>query len=113
MAWDKSISRKLGLSRNTVRKFILSGATEHTYQRTIQPQPLLDEYVSQLEKLLDEDWERPGKRKITARRLFELLRTEGYAGSYDCVQRFTKKWRRGKGKQSSGAFVPLKFPPRS
>ncbi|SDP34802.1 hypothetical protein SAMN05660330_04346, partial [Desulforhopalus singaporensis] len=53
----KTISRKLGLSRNTVRKVIRSGATEHTYERKLQPQPQLGEYVSQLEELLEADWE--------------------------------------------------------
>jgi transposase len=107
----KAISRKLGLSRNTVRKVIRSGATEHIYERKRQPQPQLGEYVPHLEKLLEEDWERPQKRKITACRLFELLQKAGYGGSYDSVQRFTRKWRIGKGKQTSGAFIPLSFSP--
>ncbi|MDO9042942.1 MAG: IS21 family transposase, partial [Desulfocapsaceae bacterium] len=33
----KEISRKLSLSRNTVRKVIRSGTTSHQYQRDIQP----------------------------------------------------------------------------
>ncbi len=33
----KAISRRLNLSRNTVRKVIRSGATEHRYEREHQP----------------------------------------------------------------------------
>jgi len=35
----KQICRELRVSRNTVRKVIRSGATELTYERTIQPLP--------------------------------------------------------------------------
>ena len=40
----KEISRLLRLSRNTVRKVIRSGATEHRYQRTVQVHPCLGEH---------------------------------------------------------------------
>ena len=35
----KQICRELRVSRNTVRKVIRSGATEFTYERSVQPQP--------------------------------------------------------------------------
>lgn len=76
----KTISRKLGISKNTVRKVIRSEATEHFYERTVQPQPQLGEHVPILKELLEEDWKRPRKRRLTARRLFELLQAEGYSG---------------------------------
>ena len=56
----KEVSRLLRLSRNTVR----SGATEHQYQRTVQPMPRLGEYQSRLGALLEEDWARPKKRRL-------------------------------------------------
>lgn len=107
----KAISRQLGISKNTVRKVIRSGATEHSYNREIQPQPQLGLYVPHLEELLEADWKRPRKRRLTARRLFELLQTEGYSGGYDSVQRFTKSWRATKGKGPSGGYIPLIFAP--
>jgi transposase len=107
----KTISRKLGVSRNTVRKVVRSNATEHVYTRTTQPQPQLGEYVAQMEALLEESSEQPRKQRLTARRLFELLQSEGYQGSYDSVQRFTKKWKARQGKAISGAFIPLSFSP--
>ena len=58
----KEISRKHGISRNTVRKVIRSGATEHCYRQTNQPLPRLGNYVDRLEELLEEDWSRPRKR---------------------------------------------------
>lgn len=107
----KAISRKLGISRNTVRKVIRSGATEHSYKRTSQPQPRLGDYVDRIEELLEEDWRRPRKRRLTARRLHELLQAEGYSGSYDSIQRFAKSWRAKKGKNPTGGYIPLSFSP--
>jgi len=107
----KTISRKLGISRNTVRKVVRSGATEHSYKRTCQPQPQLGSYIERLEELLEEDSKRPRKRRLTARRLHELLQTEGYAGGYDSIQRFTKAWRAQKGKNPTGGYIPLSFAP--
>ena len=87
----KEISRLLRLSRNTVRKVIRSGATEHRYQRTVQVQPRLGEHRIRMEALLEVDWARPKKRRLTSRRLMELLHEEGYCGGYDSIQRFVKK----------------------
>ncbi len=89
----KEICRKLGLARNTVRKVIRSEATAHTYEREQQPMPRLGEHVKRLEMLLEEDWQRPKKRRFTARWLFEVLQEEGYIGGYDSIQRYVKKWR--------------------
>ena len=62
----KEIGRLLQLSRNTVRKVIRSGATEHRYQRDIQPMPRLGAYLTRLAALLEEDWQRPKKRRLTS-----------------------------------------------
>lgn len=107
----KEISRKLGLARNTVRKVIRSEATAHSYARDQQPLPRLGKHVERLEALLEEDWQRPKKRRFTARRLLEVLQGEGYDGGYDSIQRYVKKWRVKQGKVSKSAFIPLSFNP--
>jgi len=73
--------------------------------------PRLGDYLSKVEELLEQDLNRPRKRRLTARRLFELVQQEGYAGSYDSIQRFAKKWREKKGKVSVSTFIPLQFAP--
>jgi len=101
----------LRLSRNTVRKVIRSGATTHQYKRRHQPLPQLGDFVPRLKELLEEDWKRPKKRRLTARRLFELLQAEDYKGSYDSIQRFTKTWREKKGRTVRSGYIPLSFAP--
>jgi transposase len=107
----KKISKNLNLSRNTVRKVIRSGKTKHEYLRSKQPQPRLGPYFGILDEYLIKDWKKPKKRRITARRLYELLSEQGYEGAYDSVQRYVRKWRQEKSKIVSGVFVPLHFPP--
>ena len=49
----RSVARNLGLSRNTVRKVVRGGATEHRCDRgEMQPYPKLDGFIGELEDLL-------------------------------------------------------------
>ena len=107
----KEISRELRLSRNTVRKVIRSGATEHSYSREIQCYPKLGFYLERLDKLLEDNQKRSKKRRLRVRRLFEILSGEGYIGSYDSVQRYAKKWLFAYRPSAGQVFIPLEFPP--
>jgi len=102
------IARRLNLSRNTVRKY-LKQSDPPRYQRKQQPKPRLGAYEAQLRVWLEQDSQRPRKQRRTARRLFEDLQAEGYAGAYDSVQRFVKRWKQAKPALPQ-AFVPLVFP---
>jgi transposase len=107
----KQISRDLNVSRNTVRKVIRSGNTKHEYSRKSQPLPKLGPYLEYLDEQLEQDWQRPKKKKFTAMRLYDFLRDQGYEGSYDSVQRYVQRWRLEKGKIKTDTFIPLYFPP--
>ena len=107
----KQIVRELLISRNTVRKVLRSGATEHHYERDRQAVPKLGPYTDRLDELLEEDALRPRNRRMTAQRLHELLQEEGYQGAYDSVQRYVKRWRQQHGRTSGQVFIPLTFAP--
>ena len=77
----KKISRDLNISRNTVRKVIRSGKTKHEYSRKQQPLPKLGAHLDFLENYLQKDWKQPKKRRITAKRLHELLCEQGLCHS--------------------------------
>lgn len=106
-----SIARALNLSRPTVRKHLRT-TTPPVYQRQHQPLPKLGEFQSLLEQWLAVEACLSKAQRRTARRLFEGLQAEGYAGAYDSVQRFVKQWKAGKKSPSvKEAFVPLVFAP--
>jgi transposase len=107
----KQISRDLNISRNTVRKVIRSQVTEHRYEREDQQYPRLRSFTKRLDELLEENLNRPKRRRMTAQRMFEILQGEGYKGAYDSVQRYAKKWREERGREPEQCYIPLRFEP--
>src|SRR5579863_1784000 len=81
----RQIVRELRISRQTVRKAVRGSSTEFRYERQVQPQPRLGAFVARLDAMLEANSKRPARERLTARRLFELLRAEGYEGAYDSV----------------------------
>jgi transposase len=106
----RQIVRELRVSRQTVRKAVRGSSTEFRYERQVQPQPRLGAFVARLDAMLEANSKRPTRERLTARRLFELLRAEGYEGAYDSVQRHVREWRRQRSQQGP-VFIPLWFAP--
>lgn len=107
----KQIARELNISRNTVRKVIRSNVTEHRYAREEQPVPKLGAYTARLDELLASNIKRSKGRRYTARRLYEILQSDGYQGAYDSVQRYVKKWLEDQGRTPAQCYIPLRFDP--
>jgi transposase len=98
----KAITRELKISKNTVRKIIRSDATKFTLTKYTKNKPVLDEYLSLLNQLLEENTKEPLRRRMTSRKLYEQLKESGYQGSYESVNLVVRKFRRAnesKGKQ--------------
>jgi transposase len=106
----REISRSLKVSRKVVRKAIRSPAVAFAYIRHRQVQPQLGSFVERLDQLLEENVKQSARERLTARRLHELLRDDGYTGAYDSVQRHVRDWRRNHGK-TDAVFIPLWFAP--
>ena len=83
-----SIASSLGISRTTVRKH-LDTLEDPAYRRLNRLAPKLGPYKEKLTEFLEENAKLPKKQRRTAKRLFDALQEEGYAGAYDSVQRFT------------------------
>jgi len=107
----KAISRELGISRNTVRRVLRSGATSFSYERSTQPRPKLDGWAERLEELLAANEKLSRRERLDLIRIFEALQGEGFQGSYDAVRRYARARERKRGTGSSDAYVPLSFAP--
>ena len=107
----KEIVRELKVSRNTVRKVLRSGATSFEYMRVVQPRPKLGLWHADLDRMLSGNETKPARERLTLIRVFEELRGLGYAGSYDAVRRYAKRWRVERGAATAEAYVPLSFAP--
>jgi transposase len=107
----KAICRDLGVSRKVVRKVIRSDATEFRYEREAQPLPKIGPWSDKLDELLLANEGKASRERLTLIRLFEELRGGGYAGGYDAVRRYARRWSKERGVTTAAAYVPLSFAP--
>lgn len=107
----RRIAEDLRVSRQTVRKAIAAAGADPRYCRKAQPLPRLGPFVDRLEALLTANARASRRDRLTWRRMFELLEGEGYAGGYDSVRRFARRWADCQAALPAAVFVPLWFAP--
>ena len=76
------IARRLGASRNTIKKYLKSEVTRPRYKKREKRYPVIGPWASRLALLLAQDQAKSARERRTGQRLFEALREEGYQGSY-------------------------------
>jgi transposase len=110
----REIARRTGLSRNTIRKYLRSGAVEPKFKVPDRPSKL-DAFAGLLVRWLEAEASKPRKQKRTVKQLHSDLVALGYEGSYGRVAAFARAWKtdRRRAEQTSGrgTFVPLAFEP--
>ncbi len=110
----REISRRTGLSRNTVRKYLRSGDVEPKFKVPERPSKL-DAFADRLSAWLKTEANKPRKQKRTLGQLHADLIGLGYNGSYSRVAAFARDWREARQRElqtsGRGIFVPLAFEP--
>ena len=110
----REISRRTGLSRNTIRKYLRSGVMEPRFKVPERPSKL-DPFAEKLSGWLKAEAGKSRKQRRTVKQLYADLVALGYDGSYGRVAAFARAWKadRLREQQSSGrgTFVPLVFQP--
>jgi transposase len=110
----REISRRTGLSRNTVRKYLRTDTVEPAFQVPERPSKL-DAFADKLSAWLRVESTKSRKQKRTVKQLHADLVSLGYDGSYGRVAAFARDWKadRQREQQTSGrgTFVPLAFEP--
>jgi transposase len=105
----RQIAREFRCSRPTVRKAI-SSAESASYRLTVpRPEPVLGAYKVRIDKLLVENERLPRKQRYTARRIYQLIKGQGYIGSESTVRRYVAHRRREK--KRPRVYIPLEFDP--
>ena len=108
------ISRRTGLSRNTIRRYLRAGVVEPKFKVLDRPSKL-DAFTEQLSNWLRAEAARSRKQKRTARQLHADLIALGYKGSYGRVAAFARAWKSDRLRERQitgrGTFVPLAFQP--
>ena len=80
----REISRRTGLSRNTVRKYLRSDSVEPKFNAPDRPSKL-DPYADKLSQMLRQEAGKSRKQKRTVKQLHADLVALGYDGSYNRV----------------------------
>ena len=110
----REISRRTGLSRNTIRKYLREGIVEPQFRTPSRPTKL-DPYVDKLSTWLVTEQRKSRKDRRTAKQMHADLVKLGFDGSYERVAAFVRVWKvdRQRAQQTTGrgTFVPLVFQP--
>lgn len=105
----RQIARELGHSRKTVRKALESAEAPMYTLSAPRAAPVLGPYKARIEALLEENATLPRKQRYTARRIYEVIRDEGFGGGESTVRGYVGQQRRLR--QKPEVFIPLEFDP--
>jgi transposase len=110
----REIARRTKLSRNTIRKYLRSGAVEPEFSVPERPSKL-DPFAAKLSGWLKTEAGKSRKERRTVKRLHADLVTLGFTGSYARVAAFARQWKADRQREQQttgrGTFVPLHFDP--
>lgn len=104
----RRVAQEMGVSRNTVRKYLTVQTTPERKVTEPRCRPVLAQVQPRLEALIEEWASRQApKQRVTAKRLHMQLRAEGFEVGYTTVSTFMAERRR----QAKEVFVPLTYQP--
>ena len=93
VSWRET-ARRLGVSRDTVRKYATMEDRSPKPAVRRGRRSLIDAYSGTVDSWLSADGLMPRKQRHTARRVYaRLVEEEGFEGSYSSVRRYVKRWR--------------------
>ncbi len=90
----REIAKRLGITRNIVRRYLSSETTEPTYVER-QSASAIDPYAFHLSGWLKTEVAKSLKRRCNLKQLHEDLTELGFKGSYDRVVVFARQWKSG------------------
>ena len=110
----REISRRTGLSRNTVTKHLAADTVEPKFATPERPSKL-DPVAEKLSGWLKTEAGKSRKQRRSVKRMHADLVVLGFTGSYGRVAAFAREWRADRHKEQQttgrGTFVPLSFRP--
>ena len=88
----REIARRLGISRNTVRRYLRAESVEPTYASR-RSSTSLDTYALKLSTWLKTEAAKSRKQKRSLKQMHIDRCALGYEGSYDRVAAFARQWK--------------------
>ena len=110
----REISRRTGMSRNTIKKYLNTGTIEPQFA-TPERHSKLDPFAEKLAGWLKTEAVKSRKQRRTLKQMHADLVVLGFEGSYGRVAAFARDWRADRQREQQttgrGTFVPLSFRP--
>ena len=82
----RQILRETGMHWKTLKKILSNSEPPGYRQSRPRPRRKIGPYEERIRQILKEDKAMPAKQRHTAKRIFERLQEEGYAGGYTAVK---------------------------
>lgn len=105
----REIARRLGITRNTVRRYLRADVTSPAYPARQSPSKL-DGHAAKLSAWLKTEANEPRKERRTLKQIHADLCALGFTGSYDRVAAFARRWRQEQQEQARSASRSTKKP---
>ncbi|MFN7669505.1 MAG: IS21 family transposase [Planctomycetota bacterium] len=104
----RQVAKDLGISRNTVRRYLRDETPIGERRAAARPTPVRDAVADRVHAMLvgSGGWT-AGKQRLTATRLHQMLRGEGFDVGATLIKELVHEWRR----QRQEVFVPLTYRP--
>ena len=108
---ERSIASKLGVSRNTVARYVgMEDMSPRAPTVRAAPHPATDAWERLVAVWLRDDLAAPRKQRRTARKVYDdLVRDHGYAGSRSSVERLVRRIREDTAPAGDG-YLELDWP---
>jgi len=103
----REISRRLGYSRQTIRKAIAAADGKKEGQKRERGAPVLGAYKARIEALYAESERQPRKQRYTAKTIYKMVSKEGYSGSMSTLGHYLAALRQAK--RQPEVYLPLAF----
>lgn len=105
----REASRRLGISRNTARKWLQQPEmSEPRYPKRVSAPGILAPYEDVLRQWLKSDSHRNKRERRGVKALFEGLKALGYPGSKGPLYAFAERWRQEQDQAAKGQrYVPM------
>ena len=103
----REIAREYHHGRRTIRNAITSAASPTYTQKKTRAAPVLEAYKERIQELVEESLRQPPKQRYTARKIYQIIQSEGYQGSESTVRRYVGACRQKRNK----VYLPLQFNP--
>ena len=105
----RQIARELGISRDAVTKAVTPTPFLVARPTSSRVWPVLGPCQTRIHDLLDQNTRLPPKQRLTAHRIYEILRDEGFTGCESTVRHYVAA--RKQALSPPDRFIPLAFEP--